>query len=182
MKNDLDALIQEHNLIHCKNIGIGAMPGNIHESFEGVSGFIQKCNEIGAKMKEQGKQLCYHNHAFEFDKVNGKTHMERLSDSFSKDELSFTIDTYWVQKAGGDPVWWLNRFKDRIPCVHLKDMDFTGDMAPVGSGNMNWDAILKVCETTNTEYLLVEQDNCNAQNAIECLTKSYKYLTSLGLK
>ena len=50
MKNDLDALIYEHDLIHCDNIGIGAMPGNVHESFEGVTGFIMKCNEIAEKI------------------------------------------------------------------------------------------------------------------------------------
>ena len=35
MKNDLEALMYEHDLMGCKNIGMGAMPGNIHESYEG---------------------------------------------------------------------------------------------------------------------------------------------------
>ena len=56
MKNDLDALIEEHNLINCDNIGIGAMPGNIHESAEGVTGFIIKCNEIAEKMQKKGEK------------------------------------------------------------------------------------------------------------------------------
>ena len=173
-----DATMEAHRILDCKNIGLGYFDF----AGQGLEKFKETFSPSIKKFSENGFNFCYHNHAFEFDKVNGKTHMERLSDSFSKDELSFTIDTYWVQKAGGDPVWWLNALKDRIPCVHLKDMSYTGDMAPVGSGNMNWDAILKVCETANTEYLLVEQDNCTAQNAIECLTKSYKSLTSLGLK
>ncbi len=58
MKNDLDALIFEHDLIHCDNIGIGCMPGTIHESYEGVTGFIAKCNEISTLMAAKGKQLC----------------------------------------------------------------------------------------------------------------------------
>ena len=83
MKNDLDALIHEHDLIHCNNIGIGAMPGNIHETAEGVTGFITKCNEIAAKMGEKGKFLNYHNHAFEFEVYDGKRTFERLIDDIS---------------------------------------------------------------------------------------------------
>ena len=173
-----DATMEAHRILDCKNIGLGYF--NFIE--EGLDGFINKFGPSIKAFSQNGFNFCYHNHNFEFDKKDGVTYLEMLANAFPKNELSFTVDTYWVQKAGGDPVWWLNALKDRIPCVHLKDMSYTGDMAPVGSGNMNWDAILKVCETANTEYLLVEQDNCTAQNAIECLTKSYKYLTSLGLK
>ena len=173
-----DATMEAHRILDCKNIGLGYF--NFIE--EGLESFIKTYGKSIKTFGENGFNFCYHNHHFEFDKKDGVPYLKLLADAFPKEELSFTVDTYWVQKAGGDPTWWLNALKDRIPCVHLKDMDFKGDMAPVGSGNMNWDGILKVCESANTEYLLVEQDNCDASNAIECLTKSYKYLTSLGLK
>ena len=38
--------------------------------------------------------------------------------------------------------WWIERLKDRIPCVHLKDMQVEGfeqRMAPVMEGNLNFD-------------------------------------------
>ena len=57
---------------------------------------------------------------------------------------------------------WLERLKDRIPCVHLKDMTVAGRerrMAPVGEGNMNFPAIMKkLDELGTTKYALVEQD------------------------
>ena len=55
-------------------------------------------------------------------------------------------------------------------------------MAPVGSGNMNFERILAACEKAGTKHLLVEQDNCNGVDPFICLSRSYQYLTSLGLK
>ena len=55
-------------------------------------------------------------------------------------------------------------------------------MAPVGSGNMNFERILAACEKAGTKHLLVEQDDCNGIDPFICLTRSYKYLNSLGLR
>ena len=72
--------------------------------------------------------------------------MEYLCEWFAPDELGFTLDTYWVQAAGADVCQWIDLLRDRIPCVHLKDMAMSAEgpvMAPVMEGNLNFDAILK---------------------------------------
>ena len=55
-------------------------------------------------------------------------------------------------------------------------------MASVGSGNMNFSAILKACEASGVEHLLVEQDDCNGVDPFTCLKRSYQYLKSFGLR
>ena len=48
--------------------------------------------------------------------------------------MGITLDTYWVAAAGADVCEWIRLLKDRIPCVHLKDMQIKGwnqIMAPV---------------------------------------------------
>ena len=54
-------------------------------------------------------------------------------------------------------------------------------MAPIGWGNLNFDAILAAAEDAGTEYLLVEQDNCYGEDPFCELKKSYQYLRSCGL-
>ena len=103
-----------------------------------------------------------------------------MAERFSKDELGFTLDTYWVQAGGGDPIWWINYLKGRVPCVHLKDMAYGRKMMVVGEGNMNFEGILKSCVDAGTEYALVEQDDCNGENPFDCLKRSYEYLKSRG--
>lgn len=59
-------------------------------------------------------------------------------EGFAPDEMGITLDTYWVAAAGADVCEWICLLKDRIPCVHLKDMQiFKGwnqIMAPVMEG------------------------------------------------
>jgi hypothetical protein len=55
-------------------------------------------------------------------------------------------------------------------------------MAPIGSGNMNFERIIESAEKAGTQYLLVEQDHCYDDSPFDCLARSYEYLTSLGLK
>ena len=55
-------------------------------------------------------------------------------------------------------------------------------MAPVGWGNMNFDAILSAAEDAGSQYLLVEQDLCYGEDPFVCLKKSYDYLKSVGLQ
>lgn len=161
MKNDLDALIYEHDLVHCDNIGIGAMPGNIHESYEGVTGFIAKCNEISAKMKVKGKQLCYHNHAFEFEVYDGERTFERLITEAP--DLHFIPDTYWMQVGGVNPAEFLKKLEGRVEVCHFKDMrvvNNTQRFAECGTGNIDLGACYRACKDIGVQYIVIEQDLC----------------------
>ena len=54
-------------------------------------------------------------------------------------------------------------------------------MAPVGEGNINFDAVLYACESAGTEYLLAEQDDCYGEDPFDCLARSYKFLKAAGI-
>lgn len=179
--NDTERLIEEHRVMGCNYIGLGSMPDR-YRTEEWIGNFVEDFKEPAKKMKEAGMLLMYHNHAFEFEKVNGRYLLDVLLDGFAPDELGFTLDTYWVQTAGGDVCQWIERLKDRIPCVHLKDRGIVGKeavMAPVMEGNMNFPAIMKALENTSCEYALVEQDTCY-ESPFVCLEKSYRNLKALG--
>ena len=161
MKNDLYELIHEHDLIHCNNIGIGAMPGNIHETAEGVTGFITKCNEIAAKMGEKGKFLNYHNHAFEFEVYDGKRTFERLIEEVP--QLRFIPDTYWMQVGGVNPAEYMKKLSGRVDVCHFKDMRIVNNQqrfAECGTGNLDLGACYRTCKEIGVKYIVIEQDLC----------------------
>ena len=161
MKNDLEALVHEHDLIHCDNIGIGCMPGSVHESFEGVTGFIMKCNEIAANMKKMGKQLCYHNHALEFEVYDGKRTFERLIEEAP--DLHFIPDTYWMQVGGVNPADYLKKLAGRVEVCHFKDLRIVNNQqqfAECGTGNIDFGACYRACKEIGVQYIVIEQDLC----------------------
>lgn len=176
IENETDAVISEHNIFGCQNVGIGWY--EIHK--EGVQAFYDRFSETGKKLSQNGKRLCYHNHDQEFIKIDGETVLKQIAEKFSGNVLSFTPDTYWIQMGGADPAKWITFLKNRVPCVHLKDMEYGRKMAALGEGNMNMDRIISACGDAGTEYMLVEQDDCYGRSPFECLKISYDFLKSRG--
>lgn len=185
MKNDLKALCKEHDLIHCDNIGIGCMPGTLHSSYEGVWGFINKCNEIGSEMHKYGKQLCYHNHALEFEVYDGKRTFERLIEETDPDNLHFIPDTYWLQMGGVNPAEYLRKLKGRVEVCHFKDWcvaDNTARFAPVDEGNLDLDACYNACREIGVKYIVAEQDLCYGRDVFDCVKASFEGLNRIAAR
>lgn len=179
---DTEALIKEHDILGCKYIGLGCMPERYR--YEGwIKQFADDFLEPAKKIAQAGKLFMYHNHNFEFEKIGEKRILEYLLESFTKDQLGITLDTYWVQVAGADITDWIEILKDRIPCVHLKDVEVKNGnqrMAPVMEGNINFVKVLKALKKTCCEHLLVEQDTCYEDPFVSA-KKSYDNLAKLEI-
>lgn len=180
--SNTDSVIADHRLLKCNKIGIGYYD----VAKFGVDGFINRYKAAADTIEKNGMRLCYHNHDAEFMRFDGKLFLEHILDEFTPEELCITLDTYWVQSGGADPIQWIRRLKGRIPCIHLKDMQFaeksTRRMAPVGEGNMNFDGIIDAALNSSVECALVEQDDCYGEDPFDCLKRSYDYLKAKGLE
>ncbi len=178
------AVVDVHNALDCKYIGIGSVKGGLDD--EKYQKFVEDYKPSAELFAARGKYFMFHNHWMEFCKLSdGRRFIEAMAEDFSADIMGFTFDTYWAQFAGADSVEWIRRLSGRVPCLHLKDMacvDKVQQMRAVGEGNMNFPSIISAAEDAGTEFLLVEQDHCNGLDPFDCLASSYKYLRSLGLE
>ena len=171
---------QEHDVFGCRYVGLGSFPFNGGQESESYAEFLRLYKPVASKLKALGKYFMYHNHSGEFQKAAGRLILRAMAEDIPTDEMGFTLDTYWVQAGGGDPAWWIEFLKGRVPCIHLKDYAYGGKMAVVGEGNINFDRVFEKAQEAGTEYMLVEQDECDGENPFSCLKRSYDYLHSLG--
>ena len=182
-QNNLEEIIDYNKTLGCRLCGVGAMPGWARESGESLSRFIREANEAAAKLRKAGLYFGYHNHAFEFARVEGRYIMDRLIEETDPEAFYFIADTYWIQVGGKDPAAFLRRLGKRAMAVHFKDLkvnvDNSTEMAEIGEGNLNWDEIISVCEETGVEWALVEQDVCR-RSPFESMKMSYDYLAGKG--
>lgn len=169
-----------HNVFGCEYVGLGWF--GFDETASTYANFLQQYMPAAKVLRTCGKYFMYHNHAHEFQKLDGKLVFERMAEDMPADLMGFTVDTYWVQAGGGDPAQWIEDLSGRVPCIHLKDYAYGQKMAVVGEGNLNWDRILKTAEAAGTKYMLVEQDNCNGEDPFECLRRSYQFLAAHGFR
>lgn len=182
LRDKTEEVITAHDAFKCKYVGIGGYNFGDTPCASDIKKFINEYKETVVKLKESGKYFMYHNHDREFRKVDGKLIFDSLAEGFSKDEMGFTLDTFWVQAGGGDAADWLEKLNGRVPCIHLKDFAFGTKMAVLGEGNINFERIFAKAERAGTKYMLVEQDDCYGENPFDCLKRSYDYLKARGFE
>ncbi len=175
-----EQVARDHQAFDCDYVGLGYFSFGKHK--KDIEEFLDSFIPVAEAIKRQDKYFMYHNHAKEFQKIDGKTVMEHLAEHFPAHMMGFTLDTYWVQFAGADPAYWIERLSSRVPCIHLKDQTFDQKMAAVGEGNINFDRVFMSAERAGTKYMLVEQDDCNGENPFDCLKRSYEFLKSRGFE
>ncbi len=119
-------------------------------------------SEAGETFKSAGIQLCYHNHAHEFEKFRGHCAIDILLANSKRDALKWQLDTYWVKAGGQSPEEYIRKYAGRVPTLHLKDMTAGENptFAEVGEGILNWSEILAAADEAGVEWYIVEQDTC----------------------
>ncbi len=146
-----------------------------------------KLKGISEQLKAEGLTLAYHNHNDELERFGDKYALEILLDAAGPDVKS-ELDLAWVTRAGADPVEVLKRLHGRIYAVHAKDnieglvgtgMDGYNTLpesgfADVGSGVMDWEAIIPAVYASGAELYLIEHDNPN--DAAQTIANSMKFL------
>lgn len=181
--DDIDTAIEIHKILGTDNVGIGGMPTEARESKENLFAFIKQANSIARRLAKEGMKFTYHNHSFEFKKYDGKTIMDILIDEFDSN-ISFVLDTYWVQHGGYDVRKLMERLAGRIDILHLKDMGACGGekfnvpyITEIGNGNINFEDIIPLGERIGVKHFVVEQDlNFTTGDAMESIKTSYEYL------
>jgi sugar phosphate isomerase/epimerase len=148
-----------------------------------------KLNDAGRKCAALGLTLCYHNHAFEFEPVDGTTPFQVMMDSTDKKLVQLEMDLFWVSVAGHDPAEMLGKMAGRVPLVHLKDKAQGTEVMykesvprtafkEVGNGVIDWTRVLRAAESAGVKHYYVEQDQTPG-DPLASLRQSYGYLSKL---
>lgn len=167
----------------CRALGInmvacGYDPKKL-KTIEGVREAGKYLNGAGEKLRKGGVTLCYHNHNWEFEQVDGKFVLDWFCELSDPKNLAFQLDVYWIKRGGPDPVAHMQKVGARCPLLHLKDMATDGSFAEVGSGSLDFPAIIKLGEKLGVKAFIVEQDICK-RPPLESIRMSLEYLKKIG--
>lgn len=182
LEKDLDAEISYALGIGLKDITVPYLAENRRNSKEAWIAVAKQLQDLGRRIKEAGLNLHYHNHAFEFERFDGKYGLDILIDNTDADVVKLEVDTFWVQYAGVDPVDYLKGLSGRVTMVHLKDM-VKGQEPPfaeVGEGCIDIAGIIKVSKEIGVQWGIVEQDVCQ-RPPLESVKLSIDNLRKMGV-
>ena len=205
MLADPDKTFADYAKIGCK---FAAVPYVTPERRPGAEKFEETIRQIaglGECAKKYGITLLYHNHDFEFTKVNGEYGLDILYKEVSPEFLQTELDLCWVNVGGEEPSAFLRKYTGRAPVVHLKDFHMSGklpkhlyaligieeeekeeepstfEFRPVGHGMQNMPEILKACTDAGASWVVVEQDEPSmGLSRMDSIKASREYLASQG--
>lgn len=179
--NDLEGLLADMRAIGCRDIAIGAFPGEYPRSEEGYAQFAKEVAPVAAQLKAKGYYVHYHNHGFEFTRFPlGTAHEILLSGA---PEMLAEIDTYWAQKGGLHPQALIKKYAGRLRYVHFKDYMVENEdihVAPIGKGNLCWPELLAVSKEAGAMGIIVEQDDHFGSDPVAALRESASFLLETG--
>ena len=79
-------------------------------------------SRAGEQAHRAGITLAYHNHDFEFVRLEDKLPFDVLLEAADPRYLKIEMDLFWIRKGGQDAVGYFQRWPGRFPMVHVKDM------------------------------------------------------------
>lgn len=151
----------------------------------------EKLNAAAETARSAGLSFAYHNHAFEFEPMEGSTPLEAILDSSDPNLVGLELDIFWVSIAGLDPVTTIQRHSGRVPLMHLKDKAADAPtqfregvpnetFKEVGSGVIDFPGVLAAGQSAGLKHYFVEQDQTPG-DPLESLKKSIAYLRTLEI-
>ncbi len=153
------------------------------KSLDDYKKIAENLNKAGEVCKKAGIQLCYHNHEFEFEAMNGQLPFDILTGETDAGLVKIELDLYWAMVAGQDPVALFKKHKGRIALWHVKDMDKTPkkNFTEVGNGVIDFTTIFKNAKTSGMKHFFVEQDVCPG-SPFDSISQSIGYIKSNLIK
>ncbi len=110
--------------------------------------------------KKYGVRMGYHNHEFEFMKIDDQVPYFMMLSQLDPKMISMELDLYWTTFAGYQPIDLIKRYPGRFNQWHLKDMDKTDRKknADLGTGSIDFKEIVKYARLSGLQHYYVEHD------------------------
>lgn len=129
LTENFDGVIEMHRAIGCNKLIFSTSKFKTRAQLEDTLKTVLYFQE---KLAKEGMELLFHNHIPEFlPNEDGMIFFEEL---WKRTDLCFELDTFWAYNAGLDPMETMERCRERLRFVHLKD-GFPKDLSnPTNTG------------------------------------------------
>ncbi len=159
LRDDLDAQAEAAYVLGHRYLVVPWLDAGERASLDGYRRVAETLNALGARLREAGIQLAYHNHAFEFETFGGdRTGYDVLLEATDPALVAMELDLYWAVHGGRDPVALFERHPGRFPLLHLKDRMEDGEMVEVGMGEIGFGRVFAHAEAAGVRHVFVEHD------------------------
>ena len=157
-------------------------------------------NRAGKIASDYGLIFCYHNHAFEFQPLDGNNKgIHILGKETDPSLVKFNIDVAWVQIGRESPAAFIRRYQNRAGYYHFKDavikssanLKTEADLSKpfqmesvtwteLGKGDVKLKEAYQAAVEVGADYIIYEEDVSQIE-VKQAIADSRKFLRELGI-
>jgi sugar phosphate isomerase/epimerase len=130
-------------------------------------------NKVGEMVNAAGMKFGYHNHSYEFNKVEGQVWYDYMIKHTDADKVFYEMDVYWAVRGQDSPVEYFKKYPTRFTLLHIKDHKEFGE-----SGMVGFDAIFNNADKAGLKHLVVELEASNRPNILDGMKVCADYLNA----
>lgn len=122
---------------------------------------VERANKIGESTRAAGIQLGFHNHDFEFHKIDGELIYDKLMDAFDPAlvKMQFQLS---VIGLGYDAADYFEKYPGRYISMHLQDWSPTEKKeVALGQGVVHWNRVFAAAQKAGVKNYFVELEGAD---------------------
>ncbi len=158
----------------------GQRPRRPVRTVESVKRDAEQMNKYGKLLKKFGMKHLYHNHSFEFDKLEGSelTQYDVLLAETDPSVVIMEIDIGWAAVAGRDVIEMFKKHPGRYELWHVKDAGIknldpnttpsqrqrAAKIVPIGQGDIDYKKVFASAKLAGLKHFVIEQDGAGRES------------------
>ncbi|MDR0456150.1 MAG: sugar phosphate isomerase/epimerase [Treponema sp.] len=174
LENQLDEEIAYHKALGTEYI---ICPHSKIETKEDTLRIAKTLKPVVKKVNDAGMKFAYHNHAHEFVQSEGEYLLDILFANLPP-EAAMELDIFWVSYAGVEPFAYMEKHKDRLKLIHVKQIDKDKNCVDLDQGVLDYREIITKAKGQGVEHFILEQEKY-AVSSIVSVKNNIDYIMGL---
>ena len=130
---------------------------------------VDAANKLGERTRKAGIQLGYHNHDFEFQKIDGELIYDKLMGEFDPKSVKMQFQVS-VIRLGYQAADYFEKYPGRFLSIHLQDWSPTEKKeVALGQGVVDWKRLWTAAKKSGARNYFVETDRSDLRASAQFL-------------
>jgi len=172
--NNLDEEIAYHRVIDTEYL---ICPNYNMKTGKDALKLAEILKPVIVKLTDAGFKFAYHNHEHEFVKDGGEYLLDILFQSLPP-EAAMELDVFWAAFADVEPFAYMEKYKDRLKLIHVKQIDNDKRCVDLDRGIIDFKKIITKAKSFGVEHFILEQEEYEV-SSMTSVKNGIDYIMSL---
>lgn len=180
LRNDWEKAVSDAKEAGQEYMVIPYLDSNERASIDDYKKMCELINKGAEVCKQYGIRMGYHNHDFEFEKIDDQIPYDVMLGELDPNLVGMELDIYWIVRAGYKPLDYFTKYPSRFELWHVKDMGKTDPDINVdpGTGSIDFVELFKHAEHAGLKHYFIEQEDY-AVSEFESIKNGFNYINNM---